>query len=579
MRSRHPLVTAALLALLAACSSDDAAQPDARLPVPEQPDATTADASTTDARAADASVADAGTAPDAMTAPPALVVAGGPLALVEGQDGTFTVALDAAPAGAITVHVASSLPAAFRAVPATLHFDATTWSAPQAVTVTALEDDDAAGATGAVTARAAGLADAAVAVQVVDNDSLAISAPANVLLREGGATFFVVTLSRPPSQAVAVTVTSEIPGLLAASPATLTFTPTTWHVPQRVDVTAATDADLADGRVALALASDGLATVTVAATIVDVTLPRVSVSASTLQLDEGNGTTVMVRLLDRPARDTVVTLAASDPDAVVARPARLTFTPATFDRGQPVVIGTAVDADGDDEQVAVDLAIGDQVQTSIAVRVNDHIVRAIRATPSPFAAAEGARRDLEVVLTAAPADAVVVRARSEDTASAVVTPAAIAFTRTSWNVPQRITVIGVDDADVADETTAVVLEADGHQAARVEVTVDDDDTQELLATQGLLRVVEGSTGEVIVALRRPPGRPVVVTAAVAATGVATVAPAALTFTDATWNVPQRVVLTGVRDTNTVNDHTELRLRSEGAADLVREVEVVDTRVP
>ena len=51
------------------------------------------------------------------------------------------------------------------------------------MTVTALQDDDTVGATGAVTMRAAGLADVAVNVQVVDDDApLAIGAPANLLL-------------------------------------------------------------------------------------------------------------------------------------------------------------------------------------------------------------------------------------------------------------------------------------------------------------------------------------------------------------------------------------------------------------
>jgi hypothetical protein len=571
MLTRHPLITAALALVLAACAGDDdAAQPDASPAEPTVPDARV-QGSPADA-APDA-------APDARLPTPVLVVSARQVAVVEGATATVTVRLDAAPAAPIDVAVASSATAAFRVAPATLRFDAATWSAPQTVTVTAVEDDDSAAARGSIIMTAAGLADATIAVDIADNDGpVAISAPANLLVAEGNDTLFAVTLTRAPTRAVEVTVTSRAPSRLAATPAALSFTPTTWNVPQLVTVTASTDADLADDQVSIDVASAGLPTVVVTALVTDTTLPRVAFTPAALQLDEGNLGSFRVTLLDRPARDTVVSLVASEPDAVAMWPRQMTFTAASFDQPVTVAIAAAVDADGDDDTFRIDAAIAGQVQASLAVSVDDTVVRAIRATPSSFAAVEGETRQLEVVLTASPPAPLVVRARSEDTAVAVVTPA-IAFNSSNWNVPQRLSVVGVRDADPADEATTIVLEADGYQAARVATTVADPDVQELLVSLGLLRVIEGSTSPVVVALRRPPGRPIVVTAAIAGTGVATVAPAELTFTDANWSVAQRLTLTGVRDSNVVDDRTELRLHTDDADDVVREVETVDTRVP
>jgi hypothetical protein len=581
MLTRHLHVMAALALTLAACASDDASPPDADLPDPGAPDARV-QAPPVDGGAPDGGTPDAGTqgTTDARPAPPALVLGARQLALVEGATATVTVQLDRTPAAPVDVAIASSSPAAFRTTPATLRFDATSWSVPQTVTVSAIEDDDADAARGAVLLTAAGLADVTIDVDVADNDSAAaISAPANLLVGEGNATFFAVTLTRAPARTVEVAVTSRAPDVLAVSPALLTFTPATWHVPQRVTVTAAIDTDLDDERVSIGLAGGDLAPVVVNAVVADGSDPRIALSVASVTLDEGAGSALTVVLRDRPARDTVVTLTSSDPTAVSVEPARLTFTPAAYDRPLPVAIRSLADADGDPDSAAITVAIGGRAQASVAVTVRDSVARTIVAAPSPFAAAEGENRQLEVSLSAPPVAPVIVRARSEDTASVVVTPTSLLFSASNWNVAQRITVIAVPDLDVADETTALVLEADGYQAARVETTVDDAHVQELVATQGLLRVVEGESRQIGVMLRRPPGRSVVVTAAIAATGVATIAPAELTFTDATWDDVQFLTLAGARDGNTVDDRTELRLRTGGAVDLVREVEVVDTRVP
>ena len=62
--------------------------------------------------------------------------------MATGAEGaTYTLRLDGAPTGAVTVAVSSDDPDV-TAAPASLSFDASNWSAPQTVTVTAAADDD-----------------------------------------------------------------------------------------------------------------------------------------------------------------------------------------------------------------------------------------------------------------------------------------------------------------------------------------------------------------------------------------------------------------------------------------------------
>ena len=83
--------------------------------------------------------------PPSRPAPPpaeTLVLSVEELEVATGAEGaTYTVRLDGAPTGAVTVAISSDDPDV-TASPASLSFDASNWSAPQTVTVTAAADDD-----------------------------------------------------------------------------------------------------------------------------------------------------------------------------------------------------------------------------------------------------------------------------------------------------------------------------------------------------------------------------------------------------------------------------------------------------
>jgi len=140
------------------------------------------------------------------------------------------------------------------------------------------------------------------------------------------------------------------------------------------------------------------------------------------------------------------------------------------------------------------------------------------------------------------------------------------FNRDDWNIPQIVTVTGVNDDTINDpnRTTMVAHRASGGGyddvvVPGVRVTATDNDVPGMTLSTPTLAVGEaGGTGTYTVVLNTPPIGNVTVTPTSGDRNVARVSPHLLTFTtanwnltfDATnWNVAQTVTVTGVDDNN------------------------------
>ena len=92
--------------------------------------------------------------------------------------------------------------------------------------------------------------------------------------------------------------------------------------------------------------------------------------------------------------------------------------------------------------------------------------------------------DFDIVLNAAPTADVTIGISSDDTTEGTVDPTSVTFTTGNWNVPQTITVTGVDDA-IADgdilyhAVTAPATSSDtrynGYDPFDVDIINQDDD--------------------------------------------------------------------------------------------------------
>ena len=187
----------------------------------------------------------------------------------------------------------------------TLTFTTTTWETAQTVTVTAVEDELSEGDesfTVTHTVTSAG----SVAVTVKDAPGVAISETA-LIVQEGNTGTYTVALNTEPAGDVTVAISGHAGPDVSVDKTTLTFTATTWETAQTVTVTAVEDEIDDDGEtvtlthtVASADDSDyqGISAGSVAVSITDDDLPSVNVSfeQSTYTVQEGNSTTVKVKL-------------------------------------------------------------------------------------------------------------------------------------------------------------------------------------------------------------------------------------------------------------------------------------------
>ena len=166
-----------------------------------------------------------------------------------------------------------------------------------------------------------------------------------------------------------------------------------------------------------------------------------------------------------------------------------------------------------------------------------------------------------VVLDTAPTGTVVFDVTHTDNTEAVASPTTLAFDASNWDVPQTVTITGVND-DLDDGTTVshVIISVnddasddawDGLADQTVNVTTTDDDTAGITLSGTSIVVSEtGTAGSVTVVLDSEPTADVTFTVSGSDASEAAVAPSTITFTAGNWNVVQDVTVTGVDDVAT-----------------------------
>ena len=127
---------------------------------------------------------------------------------------------------------------------------------------------------------------------------------------------------------------------------------------------------------------------------------------------------------------------------------------------------------------------------------------------------EGDSATFTVELATEPTANVTVTAVSRDTSTvSVTTGSSLTFTTANWDTAQTVTVFGVEDADAADETAVVDLDATGggysahDTTVTVNVTDDDDPAVTVSFEQATYSVAEGSTESIKVTLSADPSAP------------------------------------------------------------------------
>lgn len=503
-----------------------------------------------------------------------------------GAQASFTVVLNSAPRSEVTVTLESRSPDEGIVAPAALVFTSADWNAPQTVTVSGVDDDEADGdqsfaiklETLSEDPGYGGVKLEDVTLINTDDDTagITVSLPSGATSEAGGQVSFTVVLNSKPTSPVTIKAESADSSEGVPAPSALTFKPSDWNAPQKITVRGVDD-DEADGergyaiRLALSSSDSAYAAIKppeVRLKNIDDDSAGVTVGAVIgVASESGEQASFTVVLNSRPTADVVFELESSDEGEGTLSPTRLSFSRENWNAPQTVSASGVDDdvKDGHQPFNALFAAIVSQDKTYARldvpavqlVNVDDETADVRVSTPSGPTTETGGTATFTVVLSSRPAADVRVALESSDVGEGISAPEQLVFTAEDWNAPQTVTVTGIDDA-----------EADGHQPYVVRftsVTSEDTDYDGLtLPDVGLTNIdderagisighLSGPTSEdggqatIGVSLLSRPGAEVAITVESTDRGEGTVAPARLVFPPENWDTPQTVTLSGVDD--------------------------------
>ena len=515
-------------------------------------------------------------------------------AAVEGGSGLLvTVDVSPAPNGSLLIPITATGGGGaesgdFTISPATLTF--ASGETATNVTVTAVEDavdDDGETVTlgfGTLptSASTVGALATTFTVGLTDNDERGVRVSrAALTVSEGGSGTYTVVLKSEPTAEVTVTVTADLADTgLEVSPASLTFTGTSWSVAQTVTVTAAEDDDaLAEPVVTLAHVVSGGDYAGETAGGVEVTVTEND--TPTLVIGDARGgedagvLEFEVSLSVASSKTVTVSYATADGTATAgsdytAASGALTFEP---EATESKTITVAVTDDGEDEEVesetftvglsgAANATLQDATGTGTIEDDDDPAVTVAFGAASYTAVEGGSGATVVLRLSADPERTVEIPltvAAGGNAAAGDYEVSAEAVTFVSGETVKNVTVTAVEDA-VDDDGESVTLGFDAMQlpagvtlgsVTAAVVELEDNDERGVTVTPARLTVTEGGAAEsYTVVLGSEPTAEVTVsvTTDLADTGVR-VDPGSLTFTAADWSTAQTVAVSGAEDDN------------------------------
>ncbi|MCE9571978.1 MAG: hypothetical protein K8W52_02360 [Deltaproteobacteria bacterium] len=323
----------------------------------------------------------------------------------------------------------------------------------------------------------AGIADVGITLRTVDDDVLgiALSTTALNLVEQGTPGTFDVSLSAMPSGTVTVTLSSSS-GDASLNKTSLTFTTSTWSMPQTVTVTAPMDANTLPGSATISLAATGLTTRTVAVAVTDDDTQAIQDDVATsLAVTEGSSTTFQVRLAFDPVTPLTVTVASLD--ASLAAPSAtsqtLTFDSSNYSTTKTVTINGVQDQNLASGATTIRLTSPGLTTVNIPINVTDDDTQVILATASSVTVPEGSSVQFDVSLKFDPGGTVNLALASGNATALPVTPGTIQFTSANYSSPVHVTVSAPADRNITAETTDIGISGAGATALSIAAQVTE----------------------------------------------------------------------------------------------------------
>ena len=328
-----------------------------------------------------------------------------------------------------------------------------------------------------------------------------------IRVSESGTTATItVVLDVQPKSDVSVLVTSQDLNEVSVNNPTLVFTGTNWNIPQTVTLKGVDD-----------LVLDGQKMTRMVVSVVDATSdpafantldfpffvattdndgPGFTLNKTTAAVSESGTTdTFAVVLNQQPATDVAFFVISQNADEVAISRETLTFTHANWDQPQTITVMGVNDtpsiADGDQPTsifVTIDIPNSDDTydlvpEQTVTVTNTDNDKAGVTISKTLATVSEsGATNKFTVVLDSKPNSNVVlfVYSNNVDEATVDTVDDIVTFTSTNWNVPQTVTITGVNDNPPVrdgDQNTTITIAVN---------TTDSDDTFDLLTDQYVL---------------------------------------------------------------------------------------------
>jgi len=536
------------------------------------------------------------------------VIAGSSMLVSEnGGFSSFQIVLDAQPSAGVTIPISSSDITEGTVSTGSLVFSTVNWATPQTVTVSGIDDAEADGnqSFNAVIGAAStsdtvynGMNPPDVLYTNLDDDTPGVTVVAgpNMLVTESGTiNSFNVLLNSQPTADVSIHFWSNDTNegdITAPAGGTLTFTSGNWNTAQAVVVGGVDDSAI-DGNQTFIIVSDaatstdtdynGINPTDINFTNVDDEIPGITVLAGSSMLVTENGTTSSFTMVlnAQPSANVDIHVSSSNPaegDIIVPASGDLTFTSANWSTPQTVTVMGMDDSSVDGNQiftVVIDPASsGDPSYNGIDpadvpfTNVDNEVPGITVLAGSLMLVHEsGTGSSFTVVLNSEPTTNVDIQVSSNDaTEGDVSVPASgmLTFDAGNWNIPQTVTVDGVDDGTVdgnqpfwvmLDPANSGDMNYDGIDPADVSFICIDDDTAgvkavSVIAGSQMLVSENGSSSSFQVVLTAAPTADVDINVWCDDSSEGTVSAPALgviTFSTANWNIPVTVTISGVND--------------------------------
>ena len=508
-----------------------------------------------------------------------------------GGAATFTVVLNSLPTADVTIALSSADITEGTVTPTNLTFTVDNWNIAQTVTVTGVDDfiDDGDVAYQIVSAPAAssdgnfnGQDASDVSVSNTDNDTAGITLNRTSGLSTSEAVTsdtFTVVLNSQPTADVTIGLSSSDTTEGTVAPTSLTFNNTNWNSAQTVTVTGVDDL-VADGPIAYTINTTNATSGDPAYTNMNV--PDVAVintdndnagitvfPTSGLTTSEGGSTaSFSVVLTSQPTASVTIGLSSSNTNEGTVALTSVTFTTGNWNVPQNVTVTGVNDFVIDGSVVYTIITAqatgGDTLYSTInpadvTVTNTDNDAAGITVTPTSGLITDeaGGSATFTIVLLSEPSANVTITLSSSDSTEGSVSPTSLVFNNGNWSTARTITVTGVNDAMVDGNIPYTIITVaatstdpayNGLDPADVSVTNNDNDVAGITVS-----AISGPTSEAgtpatfTVVLTSQPASDVTIGLTSSDLTEGTVAPASLVFTNANWNSPRTVTVTGVDD--------------------------------